>query len=80
MKPIANKIQLDIQEITHMGESTGAIQEQGKIIGMGESVEVEYAIGDTLCFKAWAVDIITDGDKNYYFISADSDAICAIKK
>jgi len=80
MKPTNNKIQLDVQEITHMGESTGAIQEQGIIIALGDWMDDDkWKIGATLYFKAWAVDIITDGDKKYYFIDALSDAICAIK-
>lgn len=38
-----------------------------------------FKIGATLYFKAWAVDIITDTDgSKHYFISSDSDAICAI--
>lgn len=45
-----------------------------------KSITVDgFKIGATLYFKAWAVDIITEGDNKYYFISADSDAICGIK-
>ena len=80
MKPLNNKIQLEVKEIEYMGESTGAIEEHGTIIALGDYMDEEkWKIGATLYFKAWAVDIITEGDKKYYFIDALSDAICAIR-
>jgi hypothetical protein len=92
MKPIGNKIQLEIEELKFGAIQSDAISECGKIIDYGVgainllernwNVEAGNSlIGKTLYFKAWAVDIITDPEdgKKYYFISADSDAICAIK-
>lgn len=94
MKPINNKIKLDIREIQRMGMDTGAIEEHGTILEVGDGVgdsfmtttssngamyiNNKYPIGATLYFKAWSIDIITVGDKKHYFISADSEAICAI--
>lgn len=79
MKTYGNKIQLEIKEQKIGAIQSDTIAEKGTVIGLGMNVDVGvFAIGDTLYFKAWAVDVITEGDKKYYFISADSDAICAI--
>lgn len=79
MLPIKNKIQLDIEEVKIGAIQSDAIQEKAKIIAIGEYVDENvFKIGETIYFKAWAVDVITDGDKKLYFISADSDAICAV--
>lgn len=84
MKPIGNKIQLDIQEVKIGMIQSDAIEEHGKIIAVGDLVGknadevLQFAVGKTLYFKAWAVDVISENGKKYYFISADSDAICAI--
>lgn len=79
--PLGNKIQLDIKDEKIGAIQTEAIQEQGVILEIGEWVPKDkYPIGATLYFKAWAVDIITDDKEKYYFISCDSDAICAIQK
>ena len=97
MKPIGNKIQLEIDELKFGAVQSDAIAEKGKIIAVGDKVGDAYVttssntsvvqmnytfpIGSTIYFKAWAVDIITDTDgKKYYFIDANSDAICAIKE
>lgn len=86
MKPLNNKIQLEINELKFGAVQSESIAEQGKIIDFGPNAFIDCRdmppvkmIGKTLYFKAWAVDVITDTDnKKYYFISADSDAICAI--
>lgn len=87
MKPLGNKIQLDIKEIKFGAIQSDSIEEHGEIIAVGPNVsyipmferDIEEVIGKTLYFKAWAVDVITKGQEKYYFISADSDAICAIE-
>jgi co-chaperonin GroES (HSP10) len=87
MKPLGNKIQLDIQKEKTGAIQSDAIEEHGTIIALGEKLQNDpqrawsmvFPIGATLYFKAWAVDIITEGENVYYFISSDSDAICAIK-
>lgn len=87
MKPLGNKIQLDIKEVKIGAIQSDAIEEYGTIIALGSNIgtvgtSVEFApykVGDTLYFKAWAVDVISKDGVKYYFISADSDAICAIE-
>lgn len=85
LKPLGNKIMLEIDELKFGAVTSDSIAERGKIIELGpyiSPVEVRlFKIGATLYFKAWAVDIITDPEdgKKYYFISSDSDAICGIK-
>lgn len=97
MKPLGNKLMLDIKEIKIGAIQSDSIEEHGTIIAVGplvpEKISVEvtdnpqikrvvsdgFVIGKTLYFKAWAVDVITKGQEKFYFISADSDAICAIE-
>lgn len=80
MKPINNKIQLDIKELKFGAVQSDSIEEHGTIIALGDYIDEEkFKIGSTLYFKAWAVDIITENDEKYYFIDSLSDAICAIK-
>lgn len=91
MKPLGNKIQLDIKEVKIGAIQSDAIEEHGIIIAIGKPVSKDYTekdgqvikvgefeVGKTLYFKAWAVDVVSKDSKKYYFISADSDAICAI--
>jgi co-chaperonin GroES (HSP10) len=91
MRPLGNKILLEIVEEKMGAIQTDTIQEHGIIVDVADGLcmanDGSYCgfdwgeqLGKTLYFKAWAVDIITDGDKKYYFISADSDAICGIKE
>lgn len=83
MKPLGNKIQLDIKETKIGALQSDSIEEHGTIIAIGPKVTSvignSYSRGQTLYFKAWAVDVITKGQDKYYFISSDSDAICAIE-
>lgn len=80
MKPINNKLQLDIKEVKIGAIQSDSIEEHGTIIAVGDEVPTDYfPIGSTLYFKAWAVDVISKDGEKYYFISADSDAICAIE-
>lgn len=82
IKPFGNKLMLDIPE-TKAGSINvvqGAqIQEQGKVLAVGSNVK-DFHKGDVIQFKAWAVDIITIDGQKYYYIDADSDAICGILK
>lgn len=80
MKPLGNKIQLDIKEVKIGAIQSDSIEEHGTILAIGGEVEVpKFPVGATLYFKAWAVDVITEQGEKYYFISADSDAIVAIR-
>ena len=84
MRPLGNKIMLDIEELKFGAIESESIAECGKIVAIGAHLQAQQYydgfIGATLYFKSWAVDIITDpkDNKKYYFISADSDAICGI--
>lgn len=89
MKPTNNKIQLDIPEVKIGVIQSDSIEEHGTIIAVGRNVKhyydadndnkLDFEVGKTLYFKAWAIDVITKGEEKYYFISADSDAICAVE-
>jgi len=57
------------------------IQETGTVVAVGKEITPDYyeiKMGDTLHFKAWAVDIITVDGETFYYLDADSDAICGI--
>lgn len=60
--------------------SVSAAKEKGKVIGLGNSVTLDLKVGDTVYFKSWAVDIITDGTDKFYFIDQDTQGICAVVK
>lgn len=79
LKPLNNKILLGIEEVKIGAIQSDAVEEWGVIEAIGKDVDPSvYTIGAKLYFKAWAVDVITIGSDKYYFISHDSDAICAI--
>jgi co-chaperonin GroES (HSP10) len=84
IKPLGNKIQLEIADEKIGAIQSESIQEKGVIVAVGPNAvwadNSKPKIGATLYFKAWAIDIITEDGKKYYFISSDSDAICAISK
>lgn len=81
MKPLGRKIQLDIEEVKIGAIQSDAIEEMGKIIAIGPDCQYFTTddVGKTLYFKAWAIDVIALNGKKFYFISEDSDAICAIE-
>lgn len=80
MTPLKTKIKLAIEEVKIGAIQSDAIEEHGTILSVGEWVdETVFSVGRTLYFKAWAIDVITDNGEKHYFISSDSDAICAIK-
>jgi hypothetical protein len=81
MKPLSNKIQLEIKEVSFGVVRSEAIEEHAKIIAVAPDCAPEWKkrIGKTLYFKAWAVDVVTEGENKYYFISSWSEGICAIK-
>ncbi len=90
--PLGKKLMLDIPETSAGGINIiqGAqIQEQGVILAVGPDVSKakqngftnnQFEVGQTIQFKAWAVDIITIDKQKYYYIDADSDAICGLVK
>lgn len=83
IKTLGNRIQLDIKEPSVGGLDTTSLPtaiEFGEVIGVGESIKSDLEVGDKVFFKAWGVDIITHEGKRYYFISEDTNAICALVK
>lgn len=86
VKPYRSKLLLSIPE-TKTGslvvQQGAQIQEVGTILAMGSHLDPKYTelrVGDTIQFKAWAVDIITVDGEKFYYLDADSDAICGIVK
>lgn len=82
IKPLNNKIKLQLTEETIGGIKTDSVSEKGVILAVGEMCKnfSKTHIGRTLYFKAWAVDVITEGTEKHYFLSDDSDAICGINE
>lgn len=76
-----NKIQIEIEKPIAGGldlssKETGT--ENGKVIAIGGDVVNQWILGKTILFKAWALDCIDYEGTKYYFISEDSEGICAI--
>ncbi len=81
MKPFGNKIRLDIPSVSVGAVKTDSIAERGVIVDIGVAGERHgIKVGNVLYFKAWGVDIITHGAEKYYFIDADSSAICGYEE
>lgn len=78
MKPVRNKLQLDVKHATIAGHKTDTIEEVAEVIAVGPEVK-DFKKGDFVVFKAWACDIISHNGEKFYFISEDSDALCATK-
>jgi len=80
MKPYGKKIQLGIDEVKIGAIQSDSITERGTIlaVGGGCSTFTVEDVGKQLYFKAWAVDVITDNGEKLYFISEDSEGICAV--
>lgn len=81
IKTLGKRIQIKIDEPSAGGldiSSLNVAKETGEVIGLGADVTLPVKIGDRILFKAWAVDIISEGTSKYYFISQDTDGICAI--
>lgn len=77
---LGKRIRLKIDEPKAGALDTSAMsvaKETGTVMGLGDDVTLPLKVGDRIQFKSWAVDIITDGTDKYYYISQDSDGICA---
>lgn len=82
IKPIGRKIQISIDEPKAGMLETSSLnvaKEKGTVIAVGNEV-TEVLKGETIFFKSWAVDIITDEGKHFYFIDEDSKGLCAVIK
>lgn len=80
MKPYGKKIQLQINEVKIGAIQSDSITERGTILRVGQDCAHFNGddVGREIYFKAWAVDVITDNGEKYYFISEDSEGICAV--
>jgi len=74
--PYKNKIQVEMLTLKSALQTEIKV-EKAKVIAVSPEIK-DIMVGDLLYVKAWAIDIIQDGGKDYNFVSADNDAICAI--
>jgi co-chaperonin GroES (HSP10) len=82
IKPIGSRIQIEIDEPKAGALETSSLnvaKEKGKVVAIGQFVN-DVKVGDEILFKGWAVDIITDNGKRYYFIDEESKGLCAVLK
>lgn len=81
IKTLGNKIQLKVDEPEIGGlisDSMPIAIECGEVIGKGDDVTLPVKVGDKIFYKSWAVDIVTYEGKKYFFISQDTNGICAV--
>lgn len=76
--PLNNKVLIKI-ESPKVGmldiSSKKSILEKGTIVEANPKCDY-LKQGDTILFKAWAVDVFTIEDETYYFIDFDSPGLC----
>ena len=79
--PVGNKIYLEIRNVKKIGDldvsGKKSIREYGEVISVGSDVK-QVKAGDRLLVKAWAIDTITHEGEDYFFVSENSDGICAV--
>lgn len=88
LQPLGHKLLINIPQ-TKTGalqvQQGAQIQEVGTILAVSDYVAKNYGVyphkydfkvGDTIHFKAWAIDIVTVDGETFYYLDADSDAIC----
>jgi hypothetical protein len=79
MRPFGSKIKLDIKPVKIGAIQSDSVPEYATILDIGPDVdEDKFAVGETLVFKAWAVDVVTVGEEKHYFIDSNSEAILAL--
>lgn len=78
--PYRGKIQVEMLSLKGTLQTDIKI-EKAKVIAIGKELNnslEDIKVGDMIYVKAWAIDIITDQGKEYNFVDASNDAICAI--
>lgn len=79
--PVGNKIYLKMDTVKKVGdlvtENKKTIHEFAEVLAVGPEVTIVKK-GDHIFLKSWAVDIINHEKEEYFFISQNSDGICAL--
>jgi co-chaperonin GroES (HSP10) len=79
--PTGSQIYLGLKTVQEVGvldvSSKKTVNEWGTVQAIGPEVK-EIKVGDTILFKAWALDTITYEKEEHFFIREDSGGICAI--
>lgn len=82
IKPTGNRVYLGLKPVTKVGDldvsSKKTVQEWGVVEACGPNVSNHIKIGDTIMFKAWALDSITYEKEEYFFVDETSGGICAV--
>lgn len=89
--PTGSRIYLGLKPIQKVGDldvsSKKTVQEWGVITAKGpectskvviDGEAVYLKVGDTIMFKAWALDSITYEKEEYFFVDEKSGGICAV--
>ena len=84
IKPFAGKIHIKLDKPSAGGldlSSKPTAVEYAEVIGVSiwyiDTVKQILKVGDKIFVKAWGIDVITHNGETYYFVDADSKAICA---
>jgi len=80
--PLNNKLQIEIYKPKAGNldlSSKETATECGTIIAIGDKVK-GFKVGDKILYKAWQIDVISYEGKQYNFIDADGEGICALVK
>lgn len=80
IKPLGDQIMLKIEQANLGALDTSSMKtgvEWGVIQALGPDVQGDYAIGDKVFVKAWAVDSVLYDNKDYHFTSESRKGICA---
>ena len=79
--PVGDRIYIDVKEVKTIGaldvSSKKSAHEYGTVIAIGPEVK-SVKKGDEIMVKAWGLDVCEMDDKQYYFVSESTNAVCAI--
>lgn len=79
--PVGNKIYLKMDTVEKVGDldvsSKKTTREFAEVLAVGPDVKTVKR-GDKILVKAWAVDCITHDKKEYFFVSENTEGICAV--
>lgn len=81
IQPIGDRVYIKVEEPTAGAlnlSSKPTTAEKGTVIAIGPDCTLPLKPGDTILFKAWAMDMIVENEVKYHFISQATQGICAI--